>query len=238
MRMRSWAGALLLAAWLAGCTAGSGTGPAPAPPTSPAPPAASGEGAPPAPASGGVVSAFPVKPAPGALERVTYGSSLAIPGPGTYAVDLTTGKVEAWLRPGAQAGEEPAVLSEDRRWAVLQVGNEIYWANRATGQVYGWPSQDLGLLAEGSNRFLFARPGGAAYHVTDDTFRVLCTFTLDLGQRTVDQALFAPDGKTVAINTARWLTVDSNPADGRLYVVDTATGAVRDLGAPPAPAAG
>lgn len=60
--------------------------------------------------------AFLVEPAPGILERVVYGSTLDIPGPGYYVVDLSTGQAVAWRLPSGSAEQASGQLSEDRRW--------------------------------------------------------------------------------------------------------------------------
>ncbi len=250
MQARQLLTALVIAALLAGCAPDAGTPPSPsssAPTTTgPARTAEGLVGQDPDPArgdplsgdpagsgpNGGVTSdappeprEFPVSPAPDVLQRQIYHSTREIPGPGLYLVDLTTGEVEAW-----QSEKQTYVdLSDDRRWVVTQGESQVYWANRETGKTYTWNPQELRLLASDANRFLFTEVRTGRFYVTDESFQVVQRFTLDMP---VGKAQFAPGGGSIALTSGAW------PTDGKLYLVDTETGASRDLGPPPTAANG
>lgn len=177
-----------------------------------------------------------------AVERVFYESTLEIPGPGYYVVDLESGRVETW-RPRREAAEETYVhLSDDRRWIVLwNWSGERTWVNRESGDAFSWKDDELHLLAAGPDRFLFLAvqdgKGPLTFHVTDGQFRLQQTFTVALGGKGAAEAAFSPDGAQVVLATSRWGTLDP-AADVRIYLVDLASLQVRDLGAPPEPAEG
>lgn len=190
-------------------------------------------------APAGEAPALLVERAPGLVEREVYASTMEIPGPGYYAVDLASGRVESWRLKGRSPEDTHFALSPDRRWMVLQDGERVIWFNRESGDAFSWLTSALSLRAAVPDRFLFqAVQGGtnlSTFHLADGQFRLVQTFTVDLGGQGAARAALSPDGSKVVLSTSREGFAVDPAADVRVYLVDAAGGEVRDLGPPPQP---
>lgn len=187
-------------------------------------------------------SRWAVEGATDAVEHRVYDSTLEIPNPGFYIVDLSTGRAETWLLKGRAAEDTDYALSEDGRWITLQGDGRIYWVNRETGEAFSWQPAELRLRATAPDRFLLEavqdRAERLTFHVADGRFRLLQTLTADLGGQQAAGAAFSPDGTQVVLSTSREGQIEDTTADVRVYLVDLATRKVRDLGGPPEPEEG
>lgn len=138
MRMKQLVVLALLAALAASCTPGrdgqavpdgTGTGAsqkdaADAPPPQNRKAGTAEEKAPAGPGAG-----FGVARSPEAVEHIVYNSTMEIPGPGYYAVDLTTGRVETWRL--KDQGRVIRCLPGGTRLAIADLFNAPEKLNRA-----------------------------------------------------------------------------------------------------------
>lgn len=207
--MRRLALVIMMLMVLAGCAR-----PEPAPSTQPPEPVPTEmpQPQPPAPAP---TEALPatltdlIKPAPaGALERVEVAPGQPVGRPGIYFMDPETGSVTGWATPD---GLHPQAFGG--RWIYFRGQTQTLLADRTTGAILQWPSEQASLLATGGEHLLVkaldrlwvlkAGPAGAR--------------PLDLAPRN-PQALFSPNGRSLLLLN-----------DARLYRVETPSGAVREL---------
>jgi hypothetical protein len=216
--------ALMVAALtLTGCTRGSsGSAPAPDSTGSAVKPPVSGEtppsGAEPPAQAGGA----------GLPEQKTFASSMEIAAPGTYIIDVASGKVQGWETKGTGTGIR---FSDDRRWVIMDTQTDVTWLNRATGATFGWNRPDRVFLGAGGGHVLLAQskegnPTGT-YEVIDQSGKVQTSFRLAAEQGPVSFARFAPDGSHVAVFTT--ISEGTLVSRNRAFVIDLASGTAHEL---------
>lgn len=190
-------------------------------------------------------NALPVHASPAVLKKVTFPDSTAVIDRGNFSLDVKTGQVEAWEWSDPKDDEErlrfAAHFAPDGDWVWGSRGNAVYWVERRTGKTVTYDSSQVWAFAEGAGRRLLAGQGPqvGAFWVTDQSFNLVRAFDLSfkgttefkLGDGALAGALFAPDGKRVAIGYHR--VVGGVPADPEVVIVDLTTGAKRILAGRP-----
>lgn len=134
---------------------------------------------------------------------------------------------------GASPDRPPAyIVSDDHRWVRTQSGNEAYLLDRTRGTQYRWDDRSLRLVTASTDLLLVQGAkdgaGDGRFAILNDSLKPVSSFALPLQADATAQAVFAPDGKTVAVRPSF-----DPPPKARLYVVEVATGKVKELGAPP-----
>lgn len=210
MRPRSWISLLLTAVLAAGCAGGSGRlapadGPGPSGGSAAAEGTVPGGGRAAGPAGEAAATApagraipvewpgFPVERVDDAVEHVVYESTLEIPGPGYYVVDLASGRAETWLLRGRAAADTYYQMSEDRRWIEIFGDERVFRVNRESGDTFAWRPTELSLRAAAPDRFL------AGLSVVDGAGNVLHRIDLPEGDWLVTNPEWGASGQEVIL---------------------------------------
>lgn len=159
---------------------------------------------------------LPVSPAPGALERLQIAPGDVVNRRGLFFMQVATGAIEGWVVSDYATGANFQV-SPDNRWLAATASDTTYLADRTTGSVYRWPTEQVRLLVAQGERLLFA--DDEYLWLVGADLRPLRTLPLKPAS---PRAAFSRNGRTLALVN-----------DGILYLVEAEAGPFREVGPVP-----
>ena len=198
------------------------------------------------PAPGALASLVPV---PAAFEWRHFAAAERIDWPvGVFFLSWLDGSIEGWRLTGPAAGKEPlnAIfrIADDNQAVFANAAGVPFLLHRASGRTWTWDPGLLGLAAMSDGRFVFQRakgPPGDAYPeyagdftIVDAAGKTVSTFQFPAGGRAPAPMLFSRDGSALVAAGGNTSWSDYR----QLFLVDTATGSLREVGSLPDPPAG